>query len=250
MFDPLTIGLAFKAMQAAYDGITYCCEALSEGKVAVQKIKKATDDAKTIVNDAKSIWSTITNLFGIGAKSSSSSAASSGNKGVETKSVEKKKASGKEAYTTHIPNESEIVQQFIGHLGAFFRHHKELSEYVEFKYEEVFASQDPNPEDILELSVYKNELDQAYVKLSGMMRGANVPYQLGPLWDNYNQIYSKVQAEQLKRKEQIRIRRQQENYKRERFKQEKIELVSGLFLTLVIVSWLWAVWINSFTEGL
>ena len=244
MFDPLTIGLAFKAMQAAYDGITYCCEALSEGKVAVQKIKKATDDAKTIVNDAKTIWSTIANLFGIGAKPPTSSA-SSGDSGVD--SSKKKKISSKEnQYTTHIPNESEIVQQFIGHLGAFFRHHKELTEYVEFKYEEVFASQDPNPEDILELSVYKNELDQAYVKLSGMMRGAGVPYQLGPLWDNYNQIYSKVQAEQQKRKEQIRIRRQQENYKRERFKQEKIELVSGLFLTLVIVSWLWAVWINSF----
>ena len=246
MFDPISIGLAFKAMQAAYDGITYCCEALSEGKVAVQKIKKATDDAKTIVNDAKTIWSTIANLFGIGAKSSTSAASS----GAKKEPVKKKKASGKEEYTTHIPNESEVVQQFISHLGAFFRHHKELSEYVDFKYEEVFASQDPNPEDILELSVYKNELDQAYVKLSGMMRGANVPYQLGPLWDNYNQIYSKVQAEQQKRKEQIRIRRQQENYKRERFKQEKIELVSGLFLTLVIVSWLWAVWINSFTEGL
>lgn len=247
MFDPLTIGLAFKAMQAAYDGITYCCEALSEGKVAVQKIKKATDDAKTIVKDAKSIWSTITGLFGIGAKPSSPTASSGDSK---EESVKKKKTSSKEQYTTHIPNESEIVQQFIGHLGAFFRHHKELTEYVEFKYEEVFASQDPDPEDILELSVYKNELDQAYVKLSGMMRGANVPYQLGPLWDNYNQIYSKVQAEQQKRKEQIRIRRQQENYKRERFKQEKIELVSGLFLTLVIVSWLWAVWINSFTEVL
>ena len=248
MFDPISIGLAFKAMQAAYDGITYCCEALSEGKVAVQKIKKATDDAKTIVKDAKTIWSTIAGLFGIGAKPSSA-AASDGDSGVD--SGKKKKTSSKESqYTTHIPNESEIVQQFIGHLGAFFRHHKELTEYVEFKYEEVFASQDPNPEDILELSVYKNELDQAYVKLSGMMRGANVPYQLGPLWDNYNQIYTKVQAEQQKRKEQIRIRRQQENYKRERFKQEKIELVSGLFLTLVIVSWLWAVWINSFTEGL
>ena len=234
-------------MQAAYDGITYCCEALSEGKVAVQKIKKATDDAKTIVKDAKSIWSTITGLFGIGAKPSSPTASSGDSK---EESVKKKKTSSKEQYTTHIPNESEIVQQFIGHLGAFFRHHKELTEYVEFKYEEVFASQDPDPEDILELSVYKNELDQAYVKLSGMMRGANVPYQLGPLWDNYNQIYSKVQAEQQKRKEQIRIRRQQENYKRERFKQEKIELVSGLFLTLVIVSWLWAVWINSFTEVL
>ena len=245
MFDPLTIGLAFKAMQAAYDGITYCCEALSEGKVAVQKIKKATDDAKTIVKDTKSIWSTITGLFGIGVKSST--AASDGDSKEE--SVKKKKTSNKDQYTTHIPNESEIVQQFIGHLGAFFRHHKELTEYVEFKYEEVFASQDPNPEDILELSVYKNELDQTFVKLSGMMRGAGVPYQLGPLWDNYNQIYSKVQAEQQKRKEQIRIKRQQENYKRERYKQEKIELVSGLFLTLVIVSWLWAVWINSFTEG-
>jgi hypothetical protein len=245
VFDPFTIGLAFKAMQAAYDGITYCCEALSEGKVAVQKIKKATDDAKTIVKDAKSVWSTIAGLFGIGAKSSDTSSSSVSGDSKE-KSVEKKKASSKDQYTTHIPSESEIVQQFIVHLGAFFRHHKELTEYVEFKYEEVFASVDPNPEDILELSVYKNELDQAYVKLSGMMRGAGVPYQLGPLWDNYNQIYSKVQAEQQKRKEQIRIKRQQENYKRERLKQEKIELVSGLFLTLVIVSWLWAVWINSF----
>jgi hypothetical protein len=155
----------------------------------------------------------------------------------------------KEQYTTHVPDESEIVQQFIRHLGAFFRHHKELTEYVEIKYEEVFASADPDPETILELSVYKNELDQSYVKLSGMMRGASVPYQLGPLWENYNQIYSKVQAEQQKRKEQIRIRRQKENYKRERFRQEKIELSMGLFLVLIIVSWLYAVWINSFTEG-
>ena len=155
----------------------------------------------------------------------------------------------KEVYTTHIPNESEIVQQFIGHLGAFFRHHKELTEYVEIKYEEVFASVDPDPETILELSVYKNELDQTYVKLSGMMRGASVPPQLGPLWDNYNQIYSKVQKEQSKRKEQIRIKRQREAYKQERFRQEKVELGMGLFLVLIIVSWLYAVWINSFTEG-
>jgi hypothetical protein len=156
--------------------------------------------------------------------------------------VEKKKAT----YTTHIPNEREIVQQFIGHLGEFFRNHKTLTEYVEVKYEEIFSSADPKPEDILELSVYKNELDQFYVKLSGMMRGAGVPSQLGPLWDNYNEIYTKVQAEQQKRKEQIRIRRQREAYKKERFRQEKIELGMGLFMVLLIVSWLYAVWINSF----
>jgi hypothetical protein len=158
-------------------------------------------------------------------------------------------AKKKEVYTTHIPNEAEIVQQFIKHLGAFFRHHKELTEYVEIKYEEVFSSVDPDPETILELSVYKNELDQSYVKLSGMMRGASVPYQLGPLWENYNSIYSKVQLEQQKRKEQIRIRRQIEAYRQERFRQEKIELGMGLFITLLVVSWLYAVWINSFIEA-
>lgn len=219
-------------MQLAYDGITYCCEALNEGKVAVQKIKKATDDAQTIVKDAKSIWGFFTGLF---SKPKPKPAA-------EAKPVEKKKTT----YTTHIPNEREIVQQFIGHLGDFFRNHKTLTEYVEIKYEQVFTSPDPNPEDILELSVYKNELDQFYVKLSGMMRGSGVPYQLGPLWDNYNQIYTKVQAEQQKRKEQIRIRRQREAYQRERFRQEKIELSMGIFLVLLIVSWLYAVWINSF----
>ena len=222
-------------MQLAYDGITYCCDALNQGKVAVQKIKKATDDAQTIVKEAKSIWSFFAGLFGTKTETAVS----------EVKPVGKKK----ETYTTHIPNEREIVQQFIGHLGDFFKNHKTLTEYVEIKYEEVFTSVDPNPEDILELSVYKNELDQFYVKLSGMMRGANVPSQLGPLWDNYNQIYTKVQAEQQKRKEQIRIRRQREAYQRERFRQEKIEFSMGLFLVLIIVSWLYAVWINSFTEG-
>jgi hypothetical protein len=241
VFDPFTIGLAFKAMQAAYEGINYCCEALSEGKVAVQKIKKATDDAQTIIKDAKGIWGFFSGLFG---KPKSQSPDSKPDSKPEGKSLAKK-----EVYTTHIPNESEIVQQFIGHLGAFFRHHKELTEYVEIKYEEVFASVDPDPETILELSVYKNELDQTYVKLSGMMRGAGVPPQLGPLWDNYNQIYSKVQKEQSKRKEQIRIKRQREAYKQERFRQEKVELGMGLFLVLIIVSWLYAVWINSFTEG-
>ena len=223
-------------MQAAYDGITYCCEALSEGKVAVQKIKQATEDAKTIVKDAKTIWSFFTSIF-----------KSSKQKDVEvSKPLEKKK----EVFKTHIPDEREIVQQFIGHLGEFFKNHKVLSEYVDIKYEEVFSSSDPNPQDILELSVYKNELDQFYVKLSGMMRGANVPTQLGPLWDNYNQIYSKVQAEQAKRKEQIRIRRQQETNRLDRIKRERTELWACFFLTFVIVAWLWAVWLISFSETL
>jgi len=94
-------------LQLAYDGITYCCEALNEGKVAVKKIKQATEDAKTIVQDTKSIWGFFTGLFGKPKFTPTT----------EAKPVEKKKTT----YTTHIPNEQEIVQQFIGLLGDFFR---------------------------------------------------------------------------------------------------------------------------------
>lgn len=238
--DPFTIGLAFKAMQAAYEGISYCCEALSEGKVQVQKIKKAVDDGKAIVNDARSIWSTIKSLFG-GSKPAAAAVA------VASEPVAKKKA--KEVYTTHIPSESEIVQQFVEHLGAFFRNQRAVLEYVEKRYEEVFASENPDPEAILELSVYKAQTDQAYVQLSGMMRGANVPRQLGPLWDNYNEIYSKVDAEQQVRKEQKRIKRQQDKWQREQEHNDRVEVSTALLTTLLLVAWLWALWINSFSEA-
>ena len=229
-------------MQAAYEGISYCCEALSEGKVQVQKIKKAVDDGKAIVADARSIWSTIKSLFG-GSKPAAAAAAAA----ISPEPVAKKKA--KDVYTTQLPSESEIVQQFVEHLGAFFRNHRSVLEYVEKRYEEVFASENPDPEAILELSVYKNETDQAYIRLSGMMRGAGVPSQLGPLWDNYNEIYEKVQAEQQVRKEQRRIKRQQEAWQREQEHNDRVELGIALLTTLFLVGWLWALWINSFTEA-
>jgi hypothetical protein len=36
--DPLT---AIAALRAAYSGIQYCCQALGDGKVEIQRIKKA-----------------------------------------------------------------------------------------------------------------------------------------------------------------------------------------------------------------
>jgi hypothetical protein len=63
VLDPITIGLAIKAMQGAFNGIQYCCEALSDGKVQVQKIKKAAEDAQAIVKEVKGIWSIVRGLF-------------------------------------------------------------------------------------------------------------------------------------------------------------------------------------------
>jgi len=68
VLDPISIGLAIKAMQGAFSGIQYCMEALSDGKVQVQKIKKAAEDAKAIASEVKSAWSIIKSLFGTALK--------------------------------------------------------------------------------------------------------------------------------------------------------------------------------------
>jgi hypothetical protein len=41
------------------------------------------------------------------------------------------------------------------------------------------------------------------MKLSGMMRGAHVPPQLGPLWDNFHKIYENAKDKQAARRERV-----------------------------------------------
>lgn len=242
MLDPISIGLAIKAMQGAFSGIQYCCEALSDGKVQVQKIKKAAEDAQAIVKEVKGIWSIVRGLFGKPAPKVEQPA-------VTTSSPsEPVKPKPKEVFIKHIPTEAEIVQQFVTHIGDFYHHHRELSELYDTKSEEVYAMDRPDPRDILILSQIRHELDGAYMKLSGMMRGAHVPPQLGPLWDNFNAIYENAKEKQAARRERERIRKQQDSWLREEEHLERVELAMAVFLTLLFVLELWAVWINSFTD--
>jgi len=241
MLDPITIGLAIKAMQGAFHGIQYCCEALSDGKVQVQKIKKAAEDAKDIVKEVKGIWSVIRGLFGSSHKAESAThTQGSPNEPVKPKP--------KDVFIKHIPTEAEIVQQFVNHVGDFYHHHRELSEVYDTKSEEVYAMNRPDPRDILLLSQIRNELDGAYMKLSGMMRGAHVPPQLGPLWDNFNKIYENAKDKQAARRERERIRKQQDSWLREEEQLQRLELTVAVFLTLLFVLELWAIWINLFTD--
>jgi hypothetical protein len=241
MLDPITIGLAIKAMQGAFHGIQYCCEALSDGKVQVQKIKKAAEDAKDIVKEVKGIWSVICGLFGGSHKAESATH-------IQGSPNEPVKPKPKDVFIKHIPTEAEIVQQFVNHVGDFYHHHRELSEVYDTKSEEVYAMDRPDPRDILLLSQIRNELDGAYIKLSGMMRGAHVPPQLGPLWDNFNKIYENAKDKQAARRERERIRKQQDSWLREEEQLQRLELTVAVFLTLLFVLELWAIWINLFTD--
>ena len=227
-------------MQGAFNGIQYCCEALSDGKVQVQKIKKAAEDAQAIVKEVKGIWGIVRGLFVKPAPKIEQP--------VQSSPDEPAKPKPKEVFVKHIPTEAEIVQQFVTHVGDFYHHHRELSELYDSKSEEVYAMDRPDPRDILILSQIKHELDGAYMKLSGMMRGAHVPPQLGPLWDNFNAIYENAKEKQAARRERERIRKQRDSWLREEEHLERVELAAAVFMTLVFVLELWAVWINSFTD--
>jgi len=225
-------------MQGAFSGIQYCCDALSDGKVQVQKIKKAAEDAKDIVKEVKGIWSLVRGLFAKPQVEQTIQAPSSPGEPVKPKEV----------FIKHVPTETEIVQQFVNHVGDFYHHHRELSEVYDAKSEEVYAMDRPDPRDILLLSQIRHELDGSYNKISGMMRGMNVPPQLGPLWDNFNAIYENAKDKQAARRERDRIRKQQDSWQREEEHLQRLELVMALFLTFLFVLELWAIWINSFTD--
>lgn len=235
MLDPITIGLAIKAMQGAFHGIQYCCEALADGKVQVQKIKKAAEDAQTIVKEVKSVWSILSGVF----KPKQAPQA-------VLQSTAAPQPKQKDVYIKHIPTEAEIVQKFVDHIGDFYHHHRELSEVYDTKSQEVYSMDRPDPRDILLLSQIKNELDGSYMKLSGMMRGANVPPQLGPLWSNFNKIYETATEQQQARRERERIRKSNESWRRQEAYNDKVDLGVALLITLLFVVELWAIWINLF----
>lgn len=222
--DPLT---AIAALRAAYSGIQYCCQALGDGKVEVQRIKKAVEDAKEIATEIKGIWSTIKSFF----------------KAKETVVEVVKPKVVKEEYVDHVPDEDEVVQQFVHHLGEFFKHHHDLVEYAENRYQEVFSSPNPDQRQILELTTLQAEIDGAYLKLSETMR-IRAPQQLGPIWSRFNDMNDKVSKERFKRKERDRIKKQQEDSKREEEYINRVELALGIFVTLILTLELWAIWIN------
>jgi len=227
--DPFT---AIAALRAAYSGIQYCCQALGEGKVEVQRIKTAIADAKDIAEDLGGIWSTIKSLF----------------KSTKPEDKFTTPVVQKEEYKDHIPDEDEVVQQFVQYLGTFFKNHHDLVEYLEKRYQEVFNSPNPDQTQILELTTMQAEVDNAYLKLSETMR-VRAPAQLGPIWTKFNEMNKKVSKERALRKERERIRIQQESWKKEEEYLQRVELSVGVFVTLIFVLEVWAIWINLSTEG-
>ena len=223
--DPIS---AMLMLSSALKGIRSCCEMLSEGKAEIQRIKKGVEDAKAIVKDVSGFFGWFKSLFSPDDKQSVNSA-----------KVEEPKKKVKDEYIEYIPDEDAIVDQFIKHVGDFFKAQAYLVTYKEDLERKVFSSSyGDNNIGALELISIETKLVKCGRELVELMNEA--PPQLGPLYSRYKSMYSKILDEQKKTRD-----REKRNEKQKRLDQiktfnDRIDrcVPHWVILGLVIIFWL------------
>ena len=232
--------LALQAMRAAYSGIQYCCDALREGSVEIQRVKKTVEggvaDAKKIYAEVTGLWGWIKSLLGAPAKPAASP--SPKQPAATTPDTPAKKSKKKDdGYVDHIPTQDEVVQQFIGHMGEWFEKYAFLKAFTEKRYAEVFGKDEINSKEVLELTQLQAELDAAYPTLSTLMSGA--PWQLGPIWSQFKEMQDKVKAGQAAR--QMKAKREKARNDAIAFKarHDRIDRNVTVFFTALLIAYFW-----------
>ncbi len=216
---------------SALKGIRSCCEMLNEGKAEIQRIKKGVEDAKAIVKEVSGFFGWLTNLFSGGGSSSSEPAV----KVTETKPTAKKEPE----YVEYIPDEDAIVDQFIKHVGDFFKAQAYLVAYKEDLERKVFSSSyGDNNIGALELISIETKLVKCGRELVELMNEA--PPQLGPLYSRYKSMYSKILDEQKKTRERDRRNEKQRRVDKIKADNDRVDrcVPHWVILGLIIIFWL------------
>lgn len=238
--------LALQAMRAAYSGIQYCCDALREGSVEIQRVKKTVEggvaDAKKIYAEVSGIWGWIKGLLG-GAPAAGETAQGASAKQlddtnvVDTTKGSKKSKKKDDGYIDHIPTQDEVVQQFIGHMGEWFDNYSTLKAFAEKRYAEVFGKDEINPKEVLELTQLQAELDAAYPTLRTLMGGA--PWQLGPIWSQFQEMQDKVKAGQAARQMKAKREKAWREARAEKLRHDRIDRNVAVFFTAFVIAYFW-----------
>jgi hypothetical protein len=231
------IMLALQAMRAAYSGIQYCCDCLRDGTVEVQKIKKGVEDARKIYSEVTGLWGWIKGLLGAPAQHHASS-------------VTKETAKPVAKEVDHVPDENEVVQQFIGHVGEWFDNYHTLKTHAEKRYAEVFGKDVIDQKEVLELTQLQVEVDAAYPALMTLMT-SNAPWQLGPIWTQFKEMQDKVKVGQAARKMRQQRERAAAAAKAAQRRSDQIDRNMTWFWSIMLVSYFWVlmglVWLNTKT---
>jgi hypothetical protein len=227
--DPIS---AMLMLSSALKGIRSCCEMLSEGKAEIQRIKKGVEDAKAIVKDVSGFFGWLKGLFG-GSPNEPVK--------VEAKPVKAKK----DEYVDYIPDEDAVIDQFIRHVGDFFKAQAYLVAYKEDLERKVFSSSHgDNNIGALELISIETKLVKCGAELRELMNEA--PAQLGPLYSRYKAMYSKILDEQKKARERDRRNEKQRRIDQIKTENDRVDRCVPHWVTLglIIIFWVF-VWLIS-----
>lgn len=220
-------------LSSALKGIRSCCEMLSEGKAEIQRIKKGVEDAKAIVKDVSGFFGWLKGLFG--------GSPDEPIKPVETKPEKAKK----EEYVDYIPDEDAIVDQFIKHVGNFFKAQAYLVAYKEDLERKVFSSSyGDNNIGALELISIETKLVKCGTELREMM--VDAPPQLGPLYSRYKAMYSRILDEQKKARERDRKNEKQKRIDKIKTENDRVDRCVPHWVTLGLIVIFWVfIWLIS-----
>ncbi len=206
---------------------------LNQGKAEIQRIKKGISDAKEIAKEVSGFWSWLQGLFLPADKQPSAV--------VQTEEPKKKV---KEEYVDYIPDEDAIIDQFIKHVGDFFKAQAYLVAYKEDLERKVFGSSyGDNNIGALELISIETKLVKCGAELRELMNEA--PPQLGPLYSRYKAMYSKILDEQKKARERDRKNEKQRRVLKVKTENDRIDRCVPHWVTLglIIIFWvfLWLI---------
>jgi hypothetical protein len=208
---------------------------LSQGKAEIQRIKKGVADAKEIAKEVSGFFGWLKSLFG-GEEAKPS---------VESVPTQPEKKVKKEEYVDYIPDEDAIVDQFIKHVGDFFKAQAYLVAYKEDLERKVFGSSyGDNNIGALELISIETKLVKCGAELRELMNEA--PPQLGPLYSRYKAMYSKILDEQKKARERDRKNEKQRRVLKVKTENDRIDRCVPHWVTLglIIIFWVF-VWLIS-----
>ena len=209
---------------------------LSEGKAEIQRIKKGVEDAKAIVKDVSGFFGWLKGLF---------SGAQNTDKAPQETLRSPQTPQKKDEYVDYIPDEDAVIDQFIRHVGDFFKAQAYLVAYKEDLERKVFSSSHgDNNIGALELISIETKLVKCGAELRELMNEA--PAQLGPLYSRYKAMYSKILDEQKKARERDRRNEKQRRVDKIKTENDRVDRCVPHWVTLglIIIFWVF-VWLIS-----
>ena len=218
------------AAQATVAAIRRGCELMSQGKQEIQKVKKAVDDAKAILKEAKGIWDVIKGFFVKQSPAPVSSVEAPKPAPAKPSKKAKEEPLSYEEYRTQMINE--VCEQ----LKTFFEIQRKLKEHC-LELEEKSAD-DPNIE--------ANSIDRVNVELqlenmSIQIRETMVyaPSELKDIYSRFLEMYGRIVEEQEFKRQLERRKRKEEQWRRHLLRNHRLDRAITAGTIALIVMWLW-----------